>query len=165
MMKSSKLSEKESSAAARMPGSTRGRVIRRKVCHSLAYRSMAASSSRRSMPASRAFTVTTTNDTQNITCAMTMVQKPCGTPAATKRASSEVPITSSGVAIGRKISPLIPARPLKPCRTRANAISVPRTVATNVAIRPISMLRPTASHMSAVAQGCFQLSRVNSLKS
>ena len=36
MMKSSKDSEKLSSAAARMPGNTSGKVIRQNVCHSLA---------------------------------------------------------------------------------------------------------------------------------
>ncbi len=36
MMKSSKDSEKLSSAADRMPGKTSGKVIRQKVCHSLA---------------------------------------------------------------------------------------------------------------------------------
>ena len=35
-MKSSKDSEKLSSAAARMPGNTSGKVIRQNVCHSLA---------------------------------------------------------------------------------------------------------------------------------
>ena len=36
MMKSSNDSENASSAAATMPGSTSGKVIRQKVCHSLA---------------------------------------------------------------------------------------------------------------------------------
>ncbi len=44
MMKSSNDSENASSAAPRMPGNTSGNVIRQNVCHSLAYRSMAACS-------------------------------------------------------------------------------------------------------------------------
>ena len=76
-----------------------------------------------------------------------------------------MPITSSGVAIGRKISTLIPDRPRNRCRTSANAIRVPSTVATTVARKPICTLRTTASHMSEVAHGCRQLSSVNSLKS
>ena len=36
MMKSSKDSEKPSSAARRMPGNTSGKVTRQNVCHSLA---------------------------------------------------------------------------------------------------------------------------------
>lgn len=100
-----------------------------------------------------------------MTCATTTVQKPCGTPAETKRASSEVPITSSGVAIGRKISTSIPERPRNRCRASANAIRVPSTVATTVAMKPIWTLRTTASHMSEVAHGLRQLSRVNWSKS
>ncbi|MFC7482491.1 hypothetical protein ACFQX7_24165 [Luedemannella flava] len=100
------------------------------------------------MPASRAFTVTTTNDTQNITCAMSTVTKPSGMPAETNRASSDEPMTTSGVAIGRKISRLVDARPLNRCRASANDISVPRIVATTVAIRPMSRLLITASRIS-----------------
>ena len=44
-------------------------------------------------------------------------------------ASSEAPSTTSGVAIGRKISRLVAARPRNRCRASANAIIVPRTVA------------------------------------
>jgi hypothetical protein len=76
-----------------------------------------------------------------------------------------VPITNSGVAIDRKTSTLIADRPRKRCRTRANAIRVPSTVATTVARKPICTLRTTASHMSEVAHGRRQLSTVNSLKS
>ena len=59
-----------------MPGKTSGNVIRQKVCHSLAYRSIAACSRRESSPASRAFTVTTTNERQNMMCATRIDQKP-----------------------------------------------------------------------------------------
>src|SRR6478735_9183901 len=47
-------SEKLSKAADRIPGNTSGRVTRRNVCHSLAYRSIAACSSDGSNPARRA---------------------------------------------------------------------------------------------------------------
>ena len=65
------------------------------------------------MPASLARTVTTTNEMQNMMCAMRIVPNPSQppNPAATKRASSEEPITISGVAIGRKISRFMLDRP------------------------------------------------------
>ncbi len=52
-------------------------------------------------------------------------------------------------------------RPSNRCRTSANAISVPRIVATSVASRPISMLRATARHMLGSLHGLSQLSSVN----
>src|SRR6266511_3266983 len=58
--KSSTESANARSAAARMPGAINGSVTRVNVVHSLAPRSMAASSRWRSKPTSRAFTVTTT---------------------------------------------------------------------------------------------------------
>jgi hypothetical protein len=58
--KSSIESAKASSPAARMPGMIRGSVTFRNVTHSLAPRSIAASSRCRSNPTSRARTVTTT---------------------------------------------------------------------------------------------------------
>ena len=63
----------------------------------------------RPCPASRALTVTTTKDRQNMMCATRIVQKPSWPPkpAATNSASSEEPITISGEAIGRKISRLV----------------------------------------------------------
>src|SRR6478672_8070939 len=92
---------------------------------------MAACSRSSSMPASRARTVTTTKDRQNMMCATRIVQKPScpESPEATKRASSEEPSTISGAAIGRKISRLEVERPAKSWRTSANAASVPRIVA------------------------------------
>ena len=60
MMKSSIDRENASSAAARTPGRMSGKVTRQNVDHSFAPRSIAASSRRRSKPARRAFTVTTT---------------------------------------------------------------------------------------------------------
>ncbi len=60
MMKSSIDSAKTSRAAATMPGRMSGKVTFQKVCHSLAPRSMAASSRFRSNPWIRARTVTTT---------------------------------------------------------------------------------------------------------
>src|SRR5690349_6471857 len=60
MMKSSIDSENAINAAATTPGRISGNVTRQNVDHSLAPRSIAASSRRRSKPARRAFTVTTT---------------------------------------------------------------------------------------------------------
>ena len=65
---------------------------------------MAASSSARSNPANRAFIVTTTNETQNMTCAMKIVQNPVATPRLRNSVSRDAPSTISGVDIGRKIS-------------------------------------------------------------
>ena len=79
------------------------------------------------MPASRARTVTTTNDRQNMMWATRIVQNPSwpAKPAATNSASSDEPSTISGAAIGRKISRLAPDRPAKSWRTSANAARVP----------------------------------------
>ena len=76
MMKSSNERLNARSAAPAMPGATKGKVTRRKVSNSLAYRSIAACSKRGSKDAMRALTVTTTNEIQNITCAITVGQKP-----------------------------------------------------------------------------------------
>ena len=56
-----------------MPGKMSGNVTFQKVVHSLAPRSIAASSRWRGNPCSRAFTVTTTKLMQNMMCAMTIV--------------------------------------------------------------------------------------------
>ena len=58
--KSSMDRENARSAAAITPGKMSGNVTRQNVVHSFAPRSIAASSSLRSKPARRAFTVTTT---------------------------------------------------------------------------------------------------------
>src|SRR3954469_15613007 len=68
----------DSRAAAMTPGRISGNVTFQNVVSSLAPRSIAASSSRRSKPARRALTVTTTKLMQNITWAMTMVVNPVG---------------------------------------------------------------------------------------
>ena len=83
---------------------------------------------------------------------------------ATNSASSEEPITISGEAIGRNVNTLATDRPRKRCRTSANAISVPRMVATSVASSPIWIDSTTESHMPSGSQGFAQLCRVNSLK-
>jgi hypothetical protein len=160
MMKSS--NDRDSEAAAAMPGSTSGNVTFRNVCHSFAYRSMAASCRRGSSPARRAFTVTTTKDRQNRMCATTTVQNPSGTRSVTNNASSDEPITTSGVAIGRKISTFVVDRPRNRCRARANAISVPSTVATSVATRAMPTLIRSAAPMPAAPNGSSQYSSVHS---
>ncbi len=100
-----------------------------------------------SIPDSRAFTVTTTNDRQNITCAIRIVQNPSRPPSPpeTNNASRDEPSTISGEAIGRKMNRFVAARPRKRCRTIANAIKVPSAVAITVATRPIRRLVLTAS--------------------
>src|SRR5262249_42961480 len=67
---------KQSSNDARIAGAISGSVTFRNVTHSLAPRSIAASSRWRSKPISRAFTVTTAKLMQNITCAIRIVENP-----------------------------------------------------------------------------------------
>ena len=62
MTKSSMDSVKARRAPPRIPGMIKGKVIRRKVCHSLAPRSLAASSKVMSKSARRALTTTATKE-------------------------------------------------------------------------------------------------------
>ena len=104
-----------SSAAASIAGAMRGSVTFRKVVTSFAPRSIAASSRWRSKPIRRAFTVTTTKLTMNITCAMKIVTNPSWKTEVVLRnnVSSEAPRTISGVDIGRNTSTLVAPRPTK----------------------------------------------------
>ena len=74
---------------------------------------MAASSMWRSMPSNRAFTVTTTYDTVNITWAITIVMKPVLKFSVRNMASSEAPSTTSGEESGMKTKKSIVVRPRK----------------------------------------------------
>src|SRR5207249_7196509 len=105
--KSSTETAKQSSIDARIAGAIRGSVTLRKVAHSFAPRSIAASSRWRSKPIRRALTVTTAKLMQNITCAIRIVQKPKTTLRLRKSVSSEAPRTISGDDSGRKISRLV----------------------------------------------------------
>ena len=98
---------------------------------------------------------------QNITCARTIVPKPRLSPRLRKSVSRDAASTTSGVAIGRKISRLVPVRPRKRCRVRANATIVPRIVATTVARTPILRLFPSALQTSGAPQGLVQFAVVN----
>jgi uncharacterized protein YpmS len=111
--KSSTDSENASRAAARIPGAISGSVTFVNVVHSLAPRSIAASSRWRSKPCRRAFTVTTTKEMLNITCAMKIVQKPVATPRLRNSVSSDAPSTTSAVVIGTKTSRFVELRPTK----------------------------------------------------
>ena len=162
MTKSSMESAKPSSAAAIMAGAISGSVILRNVVTSFAPRSMAASSRCRSNPIRRAFTVTTTKLTMNITCAMKIVQKPSWkTPLVLRNnVRRDAPSTISGAAIGRKTRTFVVERPTKRWRTIASAISVPSAVATSVEMIAISMDVITADRMPRIASQWIQLSRV-----
>ena len=70
-------------------------------------------------------------------------------------------MTTSGVAIGMKISRLVDERPRNRWRPIANATSVPRIVATSVASRPILRLSDSDSQMPGAPQGCSHASREN----
>src|SRR5687767_3861798 len=119
-----------------------------------------------SRPDSRALTVTTTKDRQNITWAITIVTKPrmLSTPAATNIASSDDPMTTSGVAMGRKITRLETDLPWKECLTSANAINVPRMVARTVAVALTARLRRRDSHSPSGSQMLDQFAQVNASK-
>lgn len=160
MMKSSNESENASKAAAAIPGRTNGKVTRRKVSYSLAYKSRAASSNLGSRLATRAFTVTTTKEMQNMMCAMTVVQKPVLIFKLTNIAKSEAPMTISGVAIGRKMSKFVELRPRNLYLPSAKAIIVPRIVARRVDRKPILSELPSATQISGAPHGFFQLSSV-----
>ncbi len=90
-------------------------------------------------------------------------QRP-GEAALTNSASSEEPITISGVAIGRKTKRLARRPPTERWRTIAKAISVPRIVAPSVARSPISMLARNEEQSWQGSQTLSQLSRVKPLK-
>src|SRR5215212_6493974 len=115
------------------------------------------------MPDNLALTVTTTNDRQNNTCAITSVEKPSAlsAPTDTNIASRDDPITTSGVAIGRKISRLDDDRPRNEWRTSAKAIRAPSTVAITVEVMPTSRLSRSDSQSPSGWQIDVQLLHVN----
>ena len=161
IIKSSKESEKERSAAAAIPGATNGRVTLLNVCHSFAYRSIAACSRRGSRDAIRALTVTTTNEIQNITCAIMVGTNPGVIPRFKNIVRRDAPNTISGVAIGKKISKLVVDRPANLYLPNAKAIRVPSMVAKIVEIKPIFNELPSAIQMSGAPHGFFQFFNVN----
>ena len=87
--------------------------MRRNVCVGFAPRSAAASSSRGSRVATRALTATTTKETQNMMWAIVMARPPEGTPIMRNSVNRLEPMTTSGVAIGMKISRFVPERARK----------------------------------------------------
>ena len=160
MMKSSKDKEKARSAAAAIPGKTNGKVTRRKVCHSFAYKSIAACSRRGSKDAIRALTVTTTKEMQNITWAMMVVSSEVFKPTLMNIVRSDAPRTISGVAIGKKIKRFVVERPLNLYLPNAKAINVPKTVATKVELKPIKNEFPSALQISGAPHGLLHFSKV-----
>ena len=83
------------------------------------------------------------------------------------RRSEEVAatITTSGVAIGRKISRFEADRPRKECRTSAKAIRVPSTVASTVAVALTARLSWSDSHSPSGSQIVVQLRHVKASSS
>ena len=92
--------------------------------------------------------------------AMRMVVRPVGIPMAMKRVSRLEPMTTSGVAIGMKMSRFVADRPWKRWRPRAKAIIVPRTVATREAMSPTCRLSPSALQMPGGPHGLSHASSV-----
>ena len=119
---------------------------------------MAASSSVQSKPRTRAFTVSATKLTSNMTWAMMIVPKPVFQPQARKSVSSEEPSTTSGAVSGMTRNRLTPSLPRKRWRTSATATSVPSTVAMIVEMRATSRLTFNASASAGYLKGCFQAS-------
>ena len=87
---------------------------------------------------------------------MTIVQKPGSSPMLRNSESSEAPSTTSGVAIGRKISRLVADRPRNRCLASANATIVPSRVAATVASRPILRLFTSAPQTCGAPHGLVQ---------
>ncbi len=112
--KSSMEMAKQRRSDARTAGAMSGSVTLRNVVHSLAPRSMAASSRWRSKPIRRAFTVTTAKLMQNMMWAIRIVQKPKTTFRLRNSVSSDAPRTISGVASGRKTSTFVAPRARNP---------------------------------------------------
>ena len=135
-----------------------GSVTRRNVTNGEAPKSAAASSRRQSKPRMRAFTVVATYDTQNMTCAITMVTKPRLTSADTNKVSSEKPSTISGIVSGSTSSVLTKPLPRKRYFTRASDIAVPITTASVVATKAMRMLKRNAAVRSLYLNGFFHAS-------
>jgi hypothetical protein len=107
-------------------------------------------------------TATTTNEMQNMMCAMVTAVRPAGRPIMRNRVSRLEPMTTSGVAIGMKMSRLVADRALNRYRPRANAMAVPSMVATTEAISPICSDRLSDSQMPCAPHGFSQASVENS---
>ena len=112
--KSSIETAKQSRSAARIAGAISGSVTFLNVTHSLAPRSIAASSRCRSKPTRRARTETTAKLMQNVMCAIRIVQKPNTKFRFRKSVRSDAPMTISGVDSGRKIRRFVTLRPRNP---------------------------------------------------
>src|ERR1700676_2299603 len=123
-----KLSSQLDARAGAIPGS----VVSTKARTGPDPKSMAASSSERSAPCRRDWTVMVTYAVQNAMCAMTMVVKPrCGQPKRcsidTNSRSWVIPVMISGITSGALTMPVSSNRPRKsPNRTNEIAASVPR---------------------------------------
>src|SRR3954451_21135343 len=104
----------------------------------------------------RAFTVTTTKLMQNKMWATRMVRNPRLTLRLMNNASNDEPITTSGVAIGRKIRRVVGVRPRNRGRASAKAMRVPRIVAAIVDRMPIFRLRVTDEQMPGASQTWLQ---------
>jgi hypothetical protein len=79
-------------------------------------------------------------------------------------ASNDEPITTSGVAMGKKMTRFEVDRPRNECRTRANAIKVPSSVARIVAVMLIPKLSFSDSHRPAGSQMVDQLFQVKGVE-
>jgi hypothetical protein len=99
----------------------------------------------------------------NMTWAMKIVQNPSWKTAVVLRKSvrSDAPRTISGVDIGRKMRRFVLARPTNWWRTMAIAMSVPSTVATNVASAATSSDVWSAPEIPRTEFQWIQLSNVN----
>ena len=81
-------------------------------------------------------------------------------PTLVNMVSRDAPRTISGVAIGKKIKRFVVERPLNLYLPNAKAISVPRTVATKVELKPIKNELPSALQISGAPHGLLHFSKV-----
>ena len=88
---------------------------------------------------------------QNVACPVTIVQKPGCMPPSLNADSSAMPVMMPGSAIGSTNSSVTDSRPRKRLFASANAASVPRTIAMQVATDATESDIRSAAQMSSRA--------------
>ncbi len=155
MTKSSRLSVKASSAPATSPGTRCGTMISRKIAHSPAPRSRAASASAPSKLASRARTTSATKLNEKVAWAMMITPRLAGHgnsaghgTMAVKNTRKATPRQISGTTIGRPSAASSADLPAKRNRHSSSAAAVPRTRLISVEAAAITSELPNASSSS-----------------
>ena len=120
-------------APERIPGASNGKVMWRKIFHSLAPRSLAASNGLVSKDCSRARIGNMANGIQNAVCAKTRAVKPRGILIARNTLSVPIAKTISGIIKGAPIKPQATALPARPSRNRPKVAMIAKMVEKTVA--------------------------------